>query len=77
VRSGLGQAATALGPGAREAPIRAVATAAQADLLVTGDRPHVEPLCGRSPHGVLVLSLADGLAAVLAAVARGDGSATP
>lgn len=49
----------------KDAPILAAAVAARADLLVTGDRRHFGPLFGRSFRGVRVLSLADGLAAVL------------
>lgn len=64
--------ATTLGLPAKDAPILAAAMAARADLLVTGDRRHFGPLFGRSLGGVVVLSLADGLAAVLAAVERDD-----
>jgi predicted nucleic acid-binding protein len=53
---------------AKDAPILAAAMAARADLLVTGDRRHFGPLFGRGVNGVWILSLADGLAVVLAAL---------
>lgn len=52
----------------KDAPILAAAVAAAADLLVTGDRRHFGGLFGRTVHGVRILSLADGLAELLAAV---------
>lgn len=67
------ETAVALGLPAKDAPILAAAITAQADLLVTGDRRHFGPLFDRSIHGVRVLSLADGLAAVLAAAERARG----
>jgi predicted nucleic acid-binding protein len=63
--------AEAQGLPAKDAPILAAAVQAGADLLVTGDRRHFGPLFGRSLQGVRILSLADGLAAVLAAAERG------
>lgn len=67
------ETAGALGLPAKDAPVLAAAITAQADLLVTGDRRHFGPLFGRSIHGVRILSLADGLAAVLAATERDRG----
>lgn len=55
---------------AKDAPILAAAVQARADLLVTGDRRHFGPLFGRTLKGVRVLSLADGLAAVLGTPGR-------
>ena len=52
---------------AKDAPILAVAVAARADLLVTGDRRHFGPLYGQKLRGVRVLTLAEGLAAALSA----------
>jgi predicted nucleic acid-binding protein len=59
--------AAAAGLPAKDAPILAAAIAGRADLLVTGDRRHFGALFGRAVHGVRILSLADGLAMVLAA----------
>jgi predicted nucleic acid-binding protein len=61
--------AVAEGLPAKDAPILAAAMGCRADLLVTGDRRHFGVLFGRTVHGVRILSLADGLAAVLVAVA--------
>lgn len=55
---------------AKDAPILAAAVHARADLLVTGDRRHFGPMFGRTFEGVRVVSLADGLAAVLATAGR-------
>lgn len=63
--------AEAQGLPAKDALILAAAVQAGADLLVTGDRRHFGPLFGRSLQGVRILSLAQGLAAVLAAAERG------
>jgi len=60
--------ATAEGLPAKDAPILAAAMVARAELLVTGDRRHFGHLFGQAVDGVRVLSLADGLAAILAAV---------
>jgi hypothetical protein len=54
----------------KDAPILAAAVPARADLLVTGDRRHFGPLFGRTLQGVRILTLADGLAAVLAEAER-------
>jgi predicted nucleic acid-binding protein len=62
--------AEAQGLPAKDAPILAAAVNAQADLLVTGDRRHFGPLFGRVLRGVRILSLAEGLAAVLAEADR-------
>jgi predicted nucleic acid-binding protein len=52
----------------KDAPILAAAVVARADLLVTGDRRHFGQLFGSTLQGVRILSLTDGLAAVLAAL---------
>ncbi len=52
-----------------DAPILAAATAASADVLVTGDRRHFGHLFGRTLEGVRVLTLAD----TLALLARQEG----
>jgi uncharacterized protein len=62
--------AEAQGLPAKDAPILATAVGARADLLVTGDRHHFGPLFGRVLRGVRVLSLAEGLAVVLAETDR-------
>jgi uncharacterized protein len=62
--------AEAQGLPAKDAPILAAAVGARADLLVTGDRRQFGPLFGRVLRGMRVLSLAEGLAAVLAGVDR-------
>ena len=49
-----------------DAPILAAAMACTADLLVTGDRRHFATLFGQHFHGVLVCSLADAIALLLA-----------
>jgi uncharacterized protein len=64
--------AEAQGLPAKDAPILAAAVSARADLLVTGDRRHFGPLFGRVLRGVRVLSLAEGLAAVLVEADRGQ-----
>lgn len=51
---------------AKDAPILAAAVAARAEILVTGDRRHFGPLFGREIERVRVLSLVDGLAALMA-----------
>lgn len=55
---------------AKDAPILAAAIVARADLLVTGDRRHFGPLFGRRIEQVRVLSLVDGLAALIAHARR-------
>jgi predicted nucleic acid-binding protein len=50
----------------KDAPILAAAIAARADILMTGDRRHFGPLFGREIEQVRVLSLVDGLAALIA-----------
>ncbi len=52
-----------------------IAMVARVDLLVTGDRRHFGRLFGQHVHGVKILSLAEGLAALLAAV-TGSGKET-
>jgi predicted nucleic acid-binding protein len=59
--------AEAQGLPAKDAPILAAAIATGAGLLVTGDRRHFGALLGRTPDGVRVLSLEDGLEVVLGA----------
>lgn len=54
----------------KDAPILAAAVASGADLLVTGDRRHFGPLFGRTFRGARVVSLAEGLALVIAAAER-------
>jgi predicted nucleic acid-binding protein len=66
--AGMVALASAEGLPAKDTPILAAAMAARAGLLVTGDRRHFGRLFGRNLHGVQVLSLADGLAEVLATV---------
>lgn len=51
---------------AKDAPILAAAVAAGAELLVTGDRAHFGALYGRKFEGMEVVSLAEGLARLLA-----------
>lgn len=51
---------------AKDAPILAAAITARADILVTGDRRHFGRLFGREVEQVGVLSLVDGLAALIA-----------
>lgn len=51
---------------AKDAPILAAAVAAGAELLVTGDRAHFGTLYGRTFEGTEVVSLAEGLARLLA-----------
>ena len=54
-----------LGLPAKDAPILAAAVIARANLLVAGDRRHFGGLYGQVLDGVRVVSLADGLAALL------------
>ncbi len=51
---------------AKDAPILAAAVESQADLLVTGDRAHFGALYGQPFKGTEVVSLAEGLARLLA-----------
>lgn len=49
----------------KDAPILAAALAADADLLITGDRTHFGPLFGRPIGRLTVLRPADALAAIV------------
>jgi predicted nucleic acid-binding protein len=60
----VGEAATT-GLPQKDAPILAAAIAADADVLVTGDRRHFGPLYGASVRRVLILPPADALRKVL------------
>ena len=51
---------------AKDAPILAAAVEAGAELLVTGDRAHFGALYGRTFGSTEVVSLAEGLARLLA-----------
>lgn len=50
----------------KDAPILAAAVAAQADILVTGDRTHFGHLYGKVIGGLRVLTLRDALASSIA-----------
>jgi predicted nucleic acid-binding protein len=49
----------------KDAPILAAASAAQVDILITGDRTHFGHLYGQVTQGVRVLTLSDSLARLL------------
>lgn len=53
---------------AKDTPILAAAIAARVDILVTGDRRHFGALFGQEIEQVRVLSLRDGLAALIARI---------
>lgn len=59
----------------KDAPILAAAWAAEAHLLVTGDRKHFGPLMGRKVRGVWVLSLKEAWFVLLEKV-EGQGSSS-
>jgi len=57
--------AAELGLPPNDAPILAAAAAAEADSLVTGDRTHFGHLFGKTVGNVQILSLAEGIRAVI------------